>query len=92
MLLAIDLDSLRRTSPPDMASNNNLQSSVITGEIDLRSWNIPEPSHLASTHSLQATSEGVYMPVRIVPSMEHHPDNEFYVADMWRPPNYGMLH
>ncbi|KAJ9112091.1 hypothetical protein QFC22_006391 [Naganishia vaughanmartiniae] len=89
-LIAIDLSMLRSRSPSETATDGKSQDSIITGEIDVRSWNIPEPSHLASTHSLQVTSEGVYMPVRIEPSAEHHPDDEFYVDDVWRPPNYGM--
>ncbi|KAJ9093043.1 hypothetical protein QFC21_006534 [Naganishia friedmannii] len=80
MLIAIDLTTLQRSTSLPVATNGDSLGSVITGQIDFRSWDIPEPSHLAHTHSLQATSEGVYMPVRIVSTMEHYPDNEFYIT------------
>ncbi|GHJ89015.1 hypothetical protein NliqN6_5417 [Naganishia liquefaciens] len=77
ILVTIDLASLRSHSA------NSPQKSA---EIDIRSWDIPLPLQMSSTHSLQATSEGVYMTIEAVPLQD-----EPMLAEMsagWVPPNY----
>lgn len=74
ILIVIDLASLKTNSARENSA-----------EIDIRSWDIPLPIQISSTHSLQATSEGVYMPVSVVP-LRYDPAREEEAG--WVPLNY----
>lgn len=86
ILIVIDLATLKAISS-DNAFLGRPAAERITGQIDIRSWDIPLPNEISSTHSLQATSEGVYMPVKIVP-MRRRPRDEDVGASGWAPADY----
>lgn len=77
ILVTIDLASLksRRAGPFPEDS-----------EVDIRSWDIPLPLQMSSTHSLQATSEGVYMTIEVVP-LDGNPQRSAVSAG-WVPSDY----
>jgi hypothetical protein len=61
-----------------------------SAELDIRTWDIPLPTEISATHSLQATSEGVYMPVQVVP-LAGDPE-QIHVDEGWVPPDYRECH
>jgi hypothetical protein len=86
VLVVIDLATLQ-TIPPAVTSLDKLSFPRTTAQIDIRSWDIPLPNQISDTHSLQATSEGVYLTAKLMSMRGRRMENT--VASGWVPNEYG---
>ncbi|KAI5449261.1 hypothetical protein NCC49_005177 [Naganishia albida] len=85
VLVVIDLTTLQ-IIPPAITSLDTLNFPRASAQIDIRSWDIPLPNQMSDTHSLQATTEGVYLTAKLTSMRGRHVEDA--VASGWVPEFY----
>lgn len=88
VLVVIDLTTLQ-IIPPAITSLDTLNFPRASAQIDIRSWDIPLPNQMSDTHSLQATTEGVYLTAKLTSMRGRHVEDA--VASGWVPEFYREL-